>query len=121
MKPRRLSFTLSILLFLLLNQTFAQTRFAVIGDYGYEGSNELAVANMIESWNVDFIITVGDNSYNPGSIDENIGQYYSNFIGNYNGAYGNGSPSNNFYPALGNHDYTDGGGLAAYFNYFTLP
>ena len=36
--------------------------FAVIGDYGKSGEDELAVANMVKSWNPDFIITTGDNN-----------------------------------------------------------
>jgi hypothetical protein len=98
-----------------------QTKFAVIGDYGEAGQDEEAVANLINTWNVDFIITNGDNSYNSTPIDQNIGQYYSDYIGNYTGGYGNGSPVNRFFPSLGNHDYSDGGGLSAYLSYFTLP
>lgn len=96
-------------------------RYAVIGDFGQAGSNELAVATMIDSWNVDFIVTVGDNSYNATPIDQNIGQYYHQYIGNYVGTYGAGADSNRFFPTLGNHDYSDGGGIAAHYNYFTLP
>jgi tartrate-resistant acid phosphatase type 5 len=105
----------------VLSAQAATSRFAVIGDYGYAGPNDSAVAAMISSWNVDFIVTTGDNSYNPGTIDNNIGRYYSNFIGAYHGSYGPGSPTNRFFPTLGNHEYSDGGGLAAYLNYFTLP
>ena len=39
--------------------------FAVIGDYGDAGQAELDVANLVKSWNPDFIITTGDNNY-PG-------------------------------------------------------
>ena len=34
---------------------------------------------------------------------------------------GNPTTINRFFPALGNHDYSDGGGLAEYLSYFTLP
>jgi tartrate-resistant acid phosphatase type 5 len=105
----------------VLSVQAATSRFAVIGDYGYVGPNDSAVAAMIKTWNVDFIVTVGDNSYNPGTIDNNIGKYYSSYIGAYHGAYGPGSPINRFFPSLGNHEYSDGGGLAAYLSYFTLP
>ncbi len=98
-------------------------RFAAIGDYGLAGQAEEDVANLVKSWNPDFIITLGDNNYNVGSagtIDENIGQYYHEFIYPYTGSYGAGAATNRFFPSLGNHDwYTDG--AAAYFNYFTLP
>jgi myo-inositol-hexaphosphate 3-phosphohydrolase len=117
--------TILLLSFLLftINNIVSQTKFAVIGDYGDDNNDELAVANMVKSWNVDFVITTGDNSYGSTHIDVNIGQYYQEFIYPYSGSYGSGSPTeeNRFYPSLGNHDYSDGGGISAYLNYFTLP
>jgi hypothetical protein len=98
-------------------------RFAVIGDYGRAGPGEKAVADMVKSWNPDFIITVGDNNYNNGSqktIDANIGQYYHEYIGGYIGQYGQGSDVNRFFPVLGNHDWT-AHGAQPYLDYFTLP
>ena len=59
------------------------TRFAVIGCYGSDGPDELAVANLVKGWNPDFIVTAGDNNYRYGAastIDENIGKYYHDFI-----------------------------------------
>jgi len=47
MKPYRLIFILSFLNIIVINQVYAQTKFAVIGDYGKEGSNEASVANLI--------------------------------------------------------------------------
>jgi hypothetical protein len=67
----------------LLSFAQASVRFAVIGDYGSNSSNEQAVANLAKSWTPDFIITTGDNSYGSTSIDINIGKYYHEFIGNY--------------------------------------
>lgn len=95
--------------------------FAAFGDYGSNSANEQAVATMVAGWNPDFIVTTGDNSYGSTAIDTNIGKYYQAYIGNYVGAYGSGSATNRFFPSMGNHDYTDGGGSTAYFNYFTLP
>ena len=58
-----------LLLFSILtlntNQVLAQ-KFAVIGDYGEDGGNELTIANLVKNWNPDFIITVGDNNYDNG-------------------------------------------------------
>ncbi len=99
----------------------AEVTFAAFGDYGSAGTNELAVANLVDSWNPDFIITTGDNSYGSTAIDDNIGQYYSDYIGNYTGSYGSGSLTDRFFPSVGNHDYTDGGGINAHYSYFTLP
>jgi tartrate-resistant acid phosphatase type 5 len=98
-------------------------RFAVIGDYGLAGKNSKAVSDMVHSWNVDFIITIGDNNYNVGSaetIDENVGQYYHDFIAPYTGAYGLGAEINRFFPTLGNHDWQTED-AQPYLDYFTLP
>ena len=102
--------------------------FGVIGDFGSAGTPEADVANLVKSWNPEFIITVGDNNYDTGSaatIDPNIGQYYHDFIGNYTGSYGAGSATNRFFPSLGNHDWGTKSGSPAlptpYLNYFTLP
>ena len=58
---------ISIILFFSLNILPQPTiRFAVIGDFGDAGSHEEDVANLLDSWNVDFIITVGDNNYPDG-------------------------------------------------------
>ncbi|MCH7761181.1 metallophosphoesterase, partial [candidate division TA06 bacterium] len=87
--------------------------FAIIGDYGSEGTNEEDVANLVKSWNPDFVITAGDNNYSDGeasTIDPNIGQYYHEFIYPYLGSYGPGATTNRFFPTLGNHDVrTDNG------------
>lgn len=103
----------------------AQTsvRFAVIGDYGNAGPDEEAVADLVKSYNPDFIITTGDNNYDVGSeftIDANIGQYYHSYIYPYIGAYGSGALVNKFFPSLGNHDWETPGAIP-YLNYFVLP
>lgn len=97
--------------------------FAVIGDYGSDGQAELDVANEVKSWNPDFIVTLGDNNYNSGSastIDDNIGQYYHEFIHPYTGSYGNGAAVNKFFPTLGNHDWV-AANAQPYLDYFSLP
>ena len=99
----------------------APVRFAAFGDYGYSAAAELSVSTMVKSWSPDFIITTGDNSYGIGPIDLNIGQYYHEFIADYVGNYGAGSDINRYFPAIGNHEYSDGGGITAYLDYFTLP
>jgi hypothetical protein len=112
-----------IIIILLITQSFGQTKFAIIGDYGSGSQNEQRVANMINTWSVDSIITTGDNNYPDGeasTIDENIGQFYSGWIGNYQGGYGDGSSSNKFFPSLGNHDWHTAN-AQPYIDYFTLP
>src|SRR5262249_39222888 len=62
--------------------------FAVIGDFGEAGQPEADVAALVHSWAPEFVATVGDNNYLDGSaatIDENIGQYYHDFIAPYSG------------------------------------
>jgi tartrate-resistant acid phosphatase type 5 len=98
-------------------------RFAAIGDYGYAGPAERDVADMVKGWDPDFIITLGDNNYNLGdsvTIDQNIGQYYHNYIYKYRGRYGPSASTNRFFPSLGNHDYYTRNG-EPYRDYFTLP
>ena len=96
---------------------------AVIGDYGSEGQALADVSQLIHSWNPDIIITLGDNNYPDGeasTIDQNIGQYFHDFISPYQGSYGAGADTNRFFPSLGNHDWrTDN--AQPYLDYFTLP
>ena len=97
--------------------------FAVIGDYGTAGADLAAIAEMIDSWDVDFIITVGDNNHPAGSpktIDENIGQYFHSYIYPYAGEYGEGAETNRFFPTLGNHDWM-WNQAQPYLDYFELP
>lgn len=105
----------------LNNESFT---FAALGDYG-DGDDERKVAELVKEYlNPHIVITTGDNSYSSEPIDQNIGQFYSDYIGNYQGdkeKYGPGSTVNRFFPSVGNHDYTDAEGLGAYRDYFTLP
>src|SRR5206468_11484706 len=68
-------------------------RTAVIGDYGVNSPEELAVANMVKGLlQPDIIVTTGDNNYGTGAqTDRNIGKYYHDYIGNYKGTYGAGA------------------------------
>ena len=104
---------------------FAQdVTFGVIGDFGMGNQAESDVANLVKSWNPDFIITVGDNNYPDGeasTIDRNIGYDYHQFINPYLGLFGSGSTDiNKFWPVPGNHDWRTAN-LQPYRDYFTLP
>ena len=101
----------------------------IIGDFGSaaegaaKASNELAVASLVKSWNPDFVMTLGDDNYPSGAastIDQNIGQFYHEFIYPYTGSYGSGATSNRFFPSLGNHDWLTSNGQP-HNVYFTLP
>lgn len=98
-------------------------RFAVIGDYGAAGDAERAVAELVISWHPEIILTTGDNNYPNGeaaTIDDNIGQYYHEYISSYAGSYGAGAGQNRFFPTLGNHDWNTAG-ASPYLEYFSLP
>jgi tartrate-resistant acid phosphatase type 5 len=105
--------------------------FAQIGDFGYSGAAEKQVADLVKSWNPDFIITTGDDNYNEGKFStliENIGRYYGDYIYNYDApeefrCYGKAFEEeiNRFFPSPGNHDAANKDGLIPYYNYFTLP
>lgn len=117
-----------------------ETRVAIIGDYGVgiwsePAENEEAVADLVDSWHAESplsaVVTVGDNNYAHGlaeDIDENVGQYYQQYIYPYNGMYGNGNldQQNLFFPAVGDHDYgkkpcDEEGDISPHTNYFNLP
>jgi tartrate-resistant acid phosphatase type 5 len=100
-----------------------EVAFAIIGDFGKAGPAEADVAALVHGWTPEFILTTGDNNYDEGAastIDENIGQYYGDFIAPYRGRFGAGARENRFFPALGNHDWraTD---LKPHTDYFALP
>ena len=101
---------------------------AVIGDYGVNSTAEANVANLVAGWSPAAIVTVGDNYYTSGGsgtgrYDLVVGQYYCGFLkGAASGTYcaGGTADVNRFFPATGNHDYSDGG-IGNYTAYFDLP
>src|SRR4051812_3624549 len=108
-----------------LEHRITPATFAVVADFGQANQPTADVAALVHSWAPDIIVTLGDNNYPVGSaatIDANIGQYYHDYIGNYHGSYGAGSPVNRFFPILGNHDWITRSGSPAlpvpYLNYF---
>jgi len=125
MKPARP--TLWVILILLPTLVFFPNvepsqaiRFAVIGDFGDGDVDEEAVADLVKSLNPDFIVTAGDNTYTE-DIDNDIGKFYSDYIGDYTGSFGSGSSTNRFFPCLGNHDWGDDNNIDEYLDYFKLP
>lgn len=87
--------------------------FAYIADWGQVGVNSAAVADIVEAWDPEFIVTGGDNKYSAtmATVLASL-PYYQGLI-----------DDELFYPAIGNHDLADGGGLAdfqatfSYINY----
>jgi hypothetical protein len=97
--------------------------FAVIGDFGTTSTPSADVGALVNSWDPDLIITTGDNNYPDGAastIDDNIGQHYSEFIYPYAGNYSSSATENRFFPSLGNHDWNTPN-AQPYLDYFTLP
>ena len=101
-----------------------ETRFAVIGDFGTGGSDELEVARMVSAWSPSFIVTVGDNNHpdgNPADLESHVAAAYAAFIPGNHGGYGIGPAEPRFFPALGNHDWRTSDRLAAYRAFFATP
>lgn len=97
--------------------------FAAIGDYGGGDRGAEAVANLIKSWQPEFIITLGDNNYPVGArdhIDQAIGQFFHDYIYPYSGSYGAGADKIRYFPVIGNHDMQSENG-SPYYDYFSLP
>ncbi len=106
--------------------------FAVIGDYGRGDRNEAAVANLVASWEPAYVIAAGDDYYRPAGgtgtakYDNSTGAYYCRWLADVTTS-GSQCPSgrartNAFFPALGNHDYSDATPApATYLTYFRLP
>ena len=99
----------------------AQTVFAVIGDYGADNLHEKAVADLVDSWNPAYVLTVGDNTY-TSSLSDDVGKYYHQYMYPHDSTYGVATDptSNLFWPTVGNHDW-DLDTLKDYINYFALP
>lgn len=98
---------------------------------------EQAVAELVNSWSPDLIVTTGDNYYwlaggtGAALYDESAGAYYCAYLmdistaGQRCPAPGGSLTANRFFPSLGNHDYSDTGNLIGlptiYTDYFSLP
>lgn len=104
--------------------------FAVIADFGVDGSNdgpaaEASVEALVASWNPQFIVTAGDNWYGSSvtneSIDRHIGQYYHDWIYPYSGKYGASAAEKKLYACIGNHDRDPVGRLAIHNAFLGLP
>jgi tartrate-resistant acid phosphatase type 5 len=110
----------------------APTTFAIIGDYGLGSDSEASVARLVESWSPAYIVAVGDDYYAPAGgngtakYDASTGAYYCRWLANVTTT-GKRCPSglaatNAFFPAMGNHDYTDAQPSPdTYVTYFDLP
>lgn len=104
--------------------TATQLTIAVIGDYGCLATTcaerstqqEVAVANLVHSWQPSAILTVGDNSYETGTAAEVAADQQP---------YATDITAGRFFPVAGNHDWgdqcTDPTWIQASTSYFGLP
>ena len=104
---------------------YSPLRFVAIGDFGSASADEDRVASAVDLLAPEIVITVGDNRYSgSGDYNNAVGKQYCQYIaGGQPGSHcaGNVSAVNRFFPATGNHDYSDEGGIQQYLDYFTLP
>jgi len=102
-----------------------EVTFALIGDYGTVGVEAEQVADRISEFGPDFILAAGDARYGSNTtFDQANGRfcdYLSGVTPGPNCLSGGNSEVNRFFVAPGNHDYTDGGGIAEYTDYFDFP
>jgi hypothetical protein len=97
--------------------------FAAVSDYGGGNRAEGLTTDVIRGFSPSFVLTAGDNNYPRGeaeTIDRNVGQFFSPYIGGYRGAFGNGPDDNRFWPAMGDADWLTAQGQP-YFDFFNLP
>jgi len=117
---KHFQYKLLLSFFLVQSISFSQ-KIAVIGDYRSSGPGTDSVSMLVKSWNPDIILTTGDNfRLSDGTVDDQVGQYYSGYIYPYVGNYLPGGSVNTFYPSIGNHEL-ENNGLQNYLDYFTLP
>ncbi|MFY0579952.1 metallophosphoesterase [Cystobacter fuscus] len=74
-----------------------EVRFAVLGDFGIEGSAQAAVARSLQARRPELVVTVGDNIYESGTDAE----FESNFLRPLASLLAEVP----FFPSLGNHEY----------------
>ena len=106
----------------LLDAPVTAVRFAAFGDYGSDNANELAVANLVDSFNSRFLrpdrrqqLRIDGHRSQRRPVLQRLHRQLPGLLRS------GKSDVNRFFPALGNHDYTDGGGFNAYRAYFDLP
>lgn len=99
-----------------------ETVVALLGDYGSDDSNELAVSRLVKGWQPQGIVTLGDNAYQGSNTnyDLAVGKYYRMFMFPYRGTQPLGPSEadatvNKFWPCLGNHDIDHQADYLAYF------
>lgn len=115
-----------LILTLATSQSDAQSStivFAAFGDFGEDDQDHTEVAAMVDTWNPDFILSLGDNRYGNTTFDDVIGKRWCDYLSGVQpgpNCNGGNSATSRFYPTTGNHDYNDAGGIAEYDAYFGI-
>jgi predicted phosphodiesterase len=85
-------------------------RFTTTGDFGGGTASEAAVVNLMNQQDPDFFITLGDNTYERGTLaemDQKVFPQYANFLDSHGAVW-----------VLGNHDHTTQQGTPSILNFF---
>jgi predicted phosphodiesterase len=85
-------------------------RFTTTGDFGGGTASEAAVVNLMVQQDPDLFITLGDNTYEQGTLaemDQNVFPQYASFLGTHGAVW-----------VLGNHDHTTQQGNPSIVNFF---
>ena len=80
---------------------------ATIGDYGSGKSESHQVAEMVSKQHANAVVTLGDNVYFETGFQTLVGNLYGDYL-----------QAGAFFPATGNHDYSEGRGIALFDRYF---
>ena len=80
---------------------------ATIGDYGSGKIESHYVAKMVSDHLANAVVTLGDNVYFETGFQTLVGNFYGDYL-----------RAGAFFPATGNHDYSEGRGIALFDRYF---
>lgn len=79
----------------------------VVGDYGSGKPEAFEVAELIKTQGAQAVVTLGDNVYYQSGYQALVGNLYGDYL-----------EAGAFFPATGNHDYSEGRGIALFDRYF---
>ena len=91
----------------LLPGSSEQPIIGIVGDYGSGKPPAFDVANLIEDEGAQAVVTLGDNVYYQTGYQALVGNLYGRYL-----------EAGAFFPATGNHDYSEGRGIALFDRYF---
>ena len=89
------------------NPVSATPTIAVIGDYGSGKDVSYQVRDMVVDQGSHAVVTLGDNVYYETGYQALVGNLYGDYL-----------QAGAFFPATGNHDYSEGRGIALFDRFF---